>query len=255
MKKILVNALLWAVAGILPVSMAFAQETAQHYQKTDLTGVKAVSVNGNFKIVLKQGAKEEMHISAPAEVLPRIAVKTGGTKVDVSVKGKLKQNYAPFEIEMTLSQLEDVELSGSATMEIKDGFSCKKISVEMKENTVFTGDIQTTDKISIEMSDKAEWKGALTSTKEVKVELSDYATMEVRGHTPSFSLSQNNHTRFGTRDFHVDKAGVKMSNLSTAGLTVNKELSATVADGAVLTYGGMPKTKVNASGSAKVQAF
>lgn len=240
----------------MPVSVALAQETSPIVQQTvDLAGVKAVAVNGNFKIVLTQGLDEGMQISAPEEVMPKIVVKQSKTKVEVSVKGKLKQNYAPFAITVTLNEPEQIVLGGVAEMKVGGGLACGKMSVEMTGNATFRGDIQTTDEISVKMSDRTEMQGSLTSTKAEKVILSGYAKMDVRGHTPAFTLTQSNNTRFGSRDFNADKATVKMSDMSAAGFTINKALTATVSDGAVLNYGGMPKTKVNTSGMAKAQAF
>ncbi|MDE6694819.1 MAG: hypothetical protein K2J57_03180, partial [Bacteroidales bacterium] len=89
MKKFLVNALLWAVAGILPISAAGMAQTSPAHEKIDLKGVKAVSVDGNFTVVLKQGPDAGMHISAPAEAMPKITVKQSKTSVDISIKGKL----------------------------------------------------------------------------------------------------------------------------------------------------------------------
>lgn len=255
MKKFLVKTLLLGFISVLSVSAYAQNQSSANLQKIELSEVKILEVNGKFKINLIQGTKEEAELDAPAEVLSKITMKQSGKKLTLSVKDKDSRAHAPFTVNIILKDPEQISLQGLAQVEVQGIFACKKMNLQLADKVSFQGELRTSESINIKMSGHASLEASLTAIKPSKIELSDYATAELKGHVPSVSLTQSGSSKLGSRAFSTNTVTAKMSNMTTAELTVNKSLSATTEDSAVLHYGGVPKTKVSCSGVSKVVAL
>lgn len=252
MKKFLVKALFLGFIGILPVSMTRAQNSVHTVLLQD---VLSVDVEGRFDVQVVQGLEEKVEIEAPAEVFMKMKAKQSGKAFELSVKDKDARTYSPFKVTMTLKNPDKISLEGSAKMKLEGVFTCKKISLELEDESALEGEIRASESVSVEVEGHASLKASINAVKYCKMELSGYATAQVSGYAPAVSLTQEDATKLEARNFRTDRLEAKMSNNATAGMTVNATLNATVEDAAVLLYDGMPKTKVNSSGVAKVAAY
>ncbi len=251
MKKFLVKALFLGVVGVLPVSMAWSQST----HTIVLQDVLSVDVEGRFDVQVVQGLEEKVEIEAPAEVFMKMKAKQSGKSFELSVKDKDARSYDPFKVKMTLKNPEKISLEGAAKMKLEGVFTSKKLSLELEDESAFEGEIRASESVCVEVEGHASLKASINAVKYCKMELSGYATAQLSGYAPSVNLTQKDASKLEARSFRTDKLDAKMSNNATAGITVNATLNATVEDAAVLLYDGMPKTKVNSSGVAKVAAF
>ena len=237
---------------MFPISMACSQSL----HTITLQDVQSLDVEGLFTVQLTQGLEEKAEIEAPAELFVKMKAKQSGKSFELSVKDKdARSHNGPFNVRITLKNPEKISLEGSARLKMADVFTCKKLSVELEDESAFEGEIRASESVSIEVDGHASLKASINAVKSCKMELSGYATAQVSGYTPSVSLTQKDAAKLEARSFRTDKLDAKMSNNATAGMTVNSTLTATVEDAAVLLYDGMPKTKVNSSGVAKVAAY
>lgn len=255
MKTFFTKALFLGLTGFLPLSVAWSQEQAANVHKMELTDIQSLEVDGKFKVVLSQGIQESAEIEAPAEILHKMTAKQGGKKFILSVKDKDAREHEPFKVRLVLKNPQQISLKGMVSLEVQNVLACKKMYLQLSDEATFDGEVRTSENIDISMSGHSRMKASLTAIKSGKVELSDYATVEAKGYMPALVLVQGGDTKFGTKECSTDRLDAKLSGMSTAGLRVNKILNATVEDGSVLRYAGMPKTKVNSSGVAKVEAY
>lgn len=220
-----------------------------------LQDVQSVEVEGRFEVQVVQGIEEKVEIEAPAEVFMKMKAKQSGKSFELSVKDKDARTYSPFKVTMTLKNPEKISLEGAAKMKLEGVFTSKKIELDLEDESALEGEIRASESVSLKVEGHASLKASINAVKYCKMELSGYATAQVSGYTPSVSLTQKDATKLDAKDFRTDKLEAKMSNNATAGMTVNATLNATVEDAAVLLYDGMPKTKVNSSGVARVAAY
>ena len=252
MKNIFVKTLFLGFIGVLPVSMAWSQSSVHTVMLQD---VLSVDVEGRFNVQVVQGLEEKAEIEAPSEVFMKMKAKQSGKSFELSVKDKDTRTYDPFKVTLTLKQPEKINLEGAAKMKVSDVLTCKKLSLELDDESAFEGEIRASESVSFDVEGHASLKASINAVQSCKMELSGYATAQISGYAPSVSLTQKDAAKLEARSFSPDKLDAKMSNNATAGMTVNSTLSATVEDAAVLLYDGMPKTKVNSSGVAKVAAY
>lgn len=252
MKNILVKALFLGTIGILPVSMAWSQSSVHTVVLQD---VMSVNVEGRFDVQVVQGLEEKAEIEAPAEVFMKMKAKQSGKSFELSMKDKDARTYSPFKVTLTLKHPEKINLGGAAKMKMPEVFTCKKLSLELEDESAFDGEIRASESVSVEVEGHASLTASIHAVKYCKMELSGYAAVQLKGYTPSMSLTQKDASKLDAKDFRTDKLDAKLSGHATAGITVNTALNVTVEEAAVLQYGGSPKTKVNSSGVAKVSAF
>ncbi|MDE7356946.1 MAG: DUF2807 domain-containing protein [Bacteroidales bacterium] len=252
MKNILVKALFLGIIGVLPVSMAWSQSSVHTVVLQD---VLSVDVEGRFDVQVVQGLEEKAEIEAPAEVFMKMKAKQSGKSFELSIKDKDARTYSPFKVTLTLKHPEKINLEGAAKMKLADVFTCKKLSLELEDESAFDGEIRASESVSVDVEGHASRKASINAVKYCKMELSGYAAVQLNGYAPSTNLSQKDASKLEARNFRTDKLDAKLSNHATAGITVNSTLNVTVEDAAVLQYDGAPKTKVNSSGVAKVSAY
>ncbi|MCM1042359.1 MAG: DUF2807 domain-containing protein [Bacteroides sp.] len=258
MKKILVKALFLALTGVLPVSAAWSQEEEHDHRishKIELTDVRVLEIEGMFNVVLSQGLNESVEIDAPCEVLDKISAKQSGKSFKMSVKDKVAQQYKVIFVKVTLKDPQQIILKGAPKVRMFDVLACNRLALQLSGSATFHGDVRAAEHIDLKMDGHTTLNSSFTAVKASKVELSDYAVAEVIGYAPALTLVQSGNSRFGHKEYRTDKLDARLSGVARAGLTVNKSLSATVGDAAVLNYSGMPKTDISLSGVAKVEKF
>ena len=264
----LLSANLFAQGGKVIVvksdSKADENLSTKSYKISSLRGIQAGSV---FEITATSGNRGRVEISAPAKTLEHIIVSEkdgvlvlriengysfGGTRWFSNSKN-LK---GPVKVTVGLSALEVIDLSGAATLNVKDNFSEKTCKIDLSGASKTR--ILSANDLKIDASGASELVSAgsgniitldasgaaklfLTYTAdELKADLSGASKVSIKGAADKTSLDCSGASNFDGESFQTKTVRVDISGAAKAEIEVKKSITGAVTGASTLRYIGDP---------------
>lgn len=266
----LLSANLFAQGGKIIVvksdSKADENLSTKSYKISSLRGIQAGSV---FEITATSGNRGRVEISAPAKTLEHIIVSEkdgvlvlriengysfGGTRWFSNSKN-LK---GPVKVTVGLSALEVIDLSGAATLNVKDSFSEKTCKIDLSGASKTRISKLSANDLKIDASGASELVSAgsgniitldasgaaklfLTYTADdLKADLSGASKVSIKGAADKTSLDCSGASNFDGESFQTKTVRVDISGAAKAEIEVKKSITGEVTGASTLRYIGDP---------------
>ncbi|MFR6543115.1 MAG: GIN domain-containing protein, partial [Butyricimonas virosa] len=144
----------------LTITGAFTQEqiSISRFQGQKITGIEA---HGIFSITAKQGPTTGVTVNIPARLEKQLVLKLDSDgKLQIYIEGKIttknKRNNDDdhFTAEVTVTSLDNVELTGVCKLETIGDFTTAKLKVDLSgaSKMLVGGDFLAKEKLDIELS-------------------------------------------------------------------------------------------------------
>ena len=174
----------------LTITGAFTQEqiSISRFQGQKITGIEA---HGIFSITAKQGPTTGVTVNIPARLEKQLVLKLDSDgKLQIYIEGKIttknKRNNDDdhFTAEVTVTSLDNVELTGVCKLETIGDFTTAKLKVDLSgaSKMLVGGDFLAKEKLDIELSGASNLKGQMTSP-ESTIDISGASNLSLKGNT------------------------------------------------------------------------
>lgn len=251
MKRItlLVFMFCFAIAG------AIAQEniTISRFQGEKITGIE---VHGAFKVTAKQGESTGASVNIPARLERQLRLTLENGILIIAFDGKIKEkNNETFTAEVTLSTLENVEMTGATVLKIEGEITTNHFMAEIRgaSSMTSTAPIRVSQKAEIALSGASKMTGELTASA-VTFEISGASKLTLSGKSTTANVEVRGASKADLANFTVVNAIIEASGTSHINLHILQELSAEATGVSSITYSGDPKIiKLEATGVSKIK--
>lgn len=236
------------------------------YKFSSLTGVKAGSV---FEITATDDNRGKVTISAPAKTLEHVIVSESGGVLTLRIENgysfggtrwpsRSKNLKGPVKVTVGLSALRVIDLSGAATLNVKDNYSEKSCDIDISGASKVRLSKLSADRLNIDASGAAELvstgncgfmnidaSGAsklfLTySIDELKADISGASKLNIKGVADKTVMECSGASNFEGDSFQTKTAKVELSGAAKTEIGVKKEISGEVSGASTLKYIGDP---------------
>lgn len=202
-----------------------------------VTSFQAIQLKGSINLVLRQGSKEAIEISADDNILPLIETEVtsrGGVQT-LEIGPKKGANYSTRSktvVTVDVSDLKRLGVSGSGDV---TGEGLKTSDLQLK--IVGSGDIHL------------KRLGATA----LAVQVSGSGDVSVTGKSPKLSVSIAGSGDVVTRDLEADDVTVSIAGSGDARVNARKTLSVSIAGSGDVAYTGDPAVKTSIAGHGNVK--
>ena len=198
---------------------AFGEQVSKVFQ---LEKFSAIATKGAVDIVIKQGTKQKIEITADKEVMENTEVKVVNQTLKVSRKGKGLFGFSD-------------RCSGNCGIKI---------------------DLTVIDLKKIDAKGATEIVGKKLDLKELEIEISGAAEIALQGKSKSFEIDASGSAEVRAFDFVVEHAEVEVSGSGEIEIHATKSLRSEVKGSGEITYKGNPaEVKSNVAGSGEIKAY
>lgn len=237
------------------ITGAIAQEniTISRFQGEKITGIE---VHGAFKVTAKQGESTGASVSIPSRLERQLRFTLKNGILTIGFDGKFKgKNKETFTAEVTLSTLENVEISGASSLHLKGEITTNHLVAEIIGASSMTSSapIRVTQKAAIALTGASKMSGELTASA-VAFEISGASKLTLSGKSTTASVEVVGASKADLANFTVDNATIEAAGTSHINIHVLQELSAEATGVSSITYSGDPKIiKLEATGVSKIK--
>lgn len=231
MKKLVRILLIVLILGTFFCATTFAQKT----ENRNLNSFSSVKVSGGFEVVIQQGNKESIEITASGIDLQDIITEVEGGTLKVRTKNdswSWKNNYEVSMV-ITYKALESFTSSGSSKVKTKSTIKSNQFELTLSGSGNFEGKIDTQKlAITISGSGDVELSG---SAKEQSIELSGSGDVEAL-------------------ELQSSIAKIRITGSGNAKVSVSEQLDGQVSGSGDIRFAGNPEKqlfKTTGSGSIK----
>ena len=223
----------------LTITGAFAQEqiSISRFQGQKITGIKA---HGIFNITAKQGATTGVTVNIPARLEKQLVLKLDSDgKLQIYIEGKIttknKRNNDDdhFTAEVTVTSLDNVELTGVCKLETTGNFTTAKLKVNLSgaSKMLISGDFLAKEKLDIELSGASNLKGQMTSPE---------STFDISGNTIHCKMEVSGASKANLENFPINELKAEVSGAAKAQFQVKEKISLHTSGASKATYSGDP---------------
>jgi len=161
MKKTFFNYVLIAVLFITSISCSKddLNESDTIRQEIDLTeNVKGIVVGNGFKVTVSKSDSNNAYIDYSESLEGRIIAKIEDGYIYLGITGdlKIKNGYPVIQANISISELELIEISSGSSVEMSGNFNGDKCTIKMKETSILTGFNYTGESMDINLSSSSE---------------------------------------------------------------------------------------------------
>ena len=238
-RSFVLAALLSAAAWIAAAPAAFAQTGSGKLQTETraVTGFQAVESRAAVKLVLRQGTREGIELSADDNLLPLIETKVvdrgGVPTLEISPRrGTSFSTRLPLTATVDFVTLKAISISGGGTV---------------------TSDALKTPSLKLSISGSASVKLRQLIADEVSVDVSGRGDLDFSGHATKFGVSVSGSCDVNTRALEADEVSVSIAGSGDAQVVARKTLSVSIAGSGSVVYTGDPTVKSSIAGSGSVR--
>ncbi len=226
----------------------FSQEqiTVTRFQGQKITGIEA---HGIFNITVKQGNSTGVSVNIPARLEKRLTLKLnpeGKLQIYIdektSNKNKRNKNNKPFTAEVTVTNLNNVKLTGVCKLKTIEDFVTNKLKVDISGVCKMSteGNFGVKEKLEIKINGVSQFQGQITSS-ESSIEVNGASRLDLKGNTEHCKLQVSGASKALLEEFSINILRVEISGTSKAQLQVKEELSIYTSGIAKATYIGDPR--------------
>jgi hypothetical protein len=290
MKKTLFTAI-FAILAIFEFAEKKQQQTKKESDslKTEerkLTGFHGIEAGFCFKIKLVKGDSEKVTIKTKEEYLPYVKTEVEGGILKLSFKkadadkswwkrfwDEGDELVKPLLVEITVKQLNSIELSGSCKLTSEETFNSSDFSIDLSgaATAILNLDVTT---LSIQLSGASksnliakassatiDLAGAtkmtlnLTASEKVSIDNSGASKMTLRGSAKNMSVDVSGASNLSASEFQCEKVSIESSGASSITVNATEALNISSSGASKIRYKGTPKMKINSSGASSIQSF
>lgn len=232
-----------------------AQKNLFPRQEFRFREIETLSVDGKFRATLIPSQQERVLVMLDEEDLKGVSVEQKGKELVIRGKKKILEDLPPVPVRIEYVKLDKIRMSGMAHVVIPESLRSMNLDIRLQDESVLQGSFLVGGKACLELKDKARLEGRIDVVRKGTVVVGDMAEVRIRGYIPELELKMTDMGRFFGPELLSDKADARLSEVSEARWTVNRQLKARVEDAARLSYGGQPEVSVSGHGSATVSAL
>lgn len=216
--KILLSALFFLIMGLQLKAQTIVNDPnveARHH-----SNFRAIEINGAFDVVITQGDKEGVAVSARnQEDIPKIIteVEKGVLKISFSEK-KFWPKDRKLRAYISVIDVVEIDASGASRIKIDGSLSA--------------------DYLKIELSGATDMEGKIFVSGRFEVELHGASDLDIAGNTRELDIQATGASKMKTFNFTTGVCNAKASGASSIHLTVEKEISAKLTGASSLRYAG-----------------
>ena len=194
-----------------------------------------VSLAGAGELVLAQGGKEGLTITADDNIMPHIRtqVSNGKLTVDFDVMGGIRPSK-PIKLDLTVKTIRAVHLSGGW-----------KVQAERIK----------TDRLALKASGSAEVKLEGLEATDLTTEVSGSGRFSFAGQVTTQKVDISGAGNYAAGNLSSQTAKVKISGSGNATLWVREGLDVSVSGAGAVGYYGSPKITQNIAGSGTLKTL
>ena len=199
-------------------------------QEEELNFFNEVKVAGMGEVFLIKGKENGIRVETDDNLMERIVVEQNGDELKIKTKGCILERKS-LKFFVTLSELKELDISGSAVVSSKDFF----------ETNNFELDISGSGRANLKLG-----------ANNVNVDISGSGDAELEGSSKGLDLNISGSGGFSGKAFQVRDADVEISGSGGASLFVSNYLNADISGSGDLYYKGRPSVEADVSGSGKI---
>jgi len=200
-------------------------------QERPVAAFDRVIVHGVFDVVVSQGAREQLFVTAEPRLMANIVTRVERRTLIIETSGSLKTDKT-LRIDLTLRELRHLEADGSTTIKIESLRSSA---------------------LDVEVSGSADLKAARLAIDTLKLRLAGSASVELGGSTGSQNVQIKDSADYRGEGLDSGSARVDASGSANGSVKVRDSLDANVSGSADLTYFGNPKVRKSVSDAASLE--
>jgi hypothetical protein len=195
-------------------------------------GFTRLNIANTFAATVRASDVFTLTITADDNLMDSVEVQVSGDTLEIRVERGLSLNNATLRAEITMPELDGVELSGASSASIEGFGPASAIELTASGASSFDADVDT-DRLDLELS------GASSAT--------------IRGFAAVARLDASGASRLLLRDLRIEECDVQLSGASTGNLSVLDQLDADVSGASRLEYDGDPELgDINTSGGSSI---
>ncbi|BBB47942.1 head GIN domain-containing protein [Pelolinea submarina] len=220
----------------LPVRMIEVRGSGQAKMESRyITGIQSVDLNGIGKLVITQGNRESLEITADENFLEYIQSDVSGKNLYLGVRENVNlQPTRDIVYHLTVKQLNAVETSGLGSIEIK--------SLE-------------TDDLHINISGAGNINIADLAADKLDMEISGLGNVNIAGKVTEQNIGISGAGNYQADDLYSRSAKVKISGTGSAKIWAADTLTLDLSGMGNVDYYGDPTINMDISGMGKVNSL
>ena len=217
----------------------------------ELSGFTGISASCGFETKISQGDDYKVTITTNEHMFDYINVYVSGTTLILEPKPLSFQSFSVLKAEITMPELEKINLSAGATGTVKGFVSTKDLAVSLSSGSELDMDIQAGN-TEIELSSGSEAKGNLKAS-DTTIRLSSGSHIEINGTVNNLLVNASSGAQTKLAGLISNNADVRLSGGGQATVKTIGTLDANLSSGAQLRYTGNPKIgSIKVSGGATI---
>ncbi len=193
-----------------------------------------ISISLPARVNIEQATPRKLSIDTDAATMEKIEAKVNDGTLYLKLKKPFDKIKGEVTINITIPDLNEISVSGSATVMTKSTFRTDKLSLQISGS----GEIQFDDLISSALESKISGSGKIILT----------------GQSDEFDAAVVGSGKIDAFGFEVKEFDGKISGSGECNVNVTSELGATIAGSGRIIYKGNPKVNSSVSGSGKVKS-
>jgi hypothetical protein len=224
----------------------------------NVTGFKGVSVSGGISLYLSQGSAEAVAVSIEdGKDIEKVKteVKDGVLKIYIESGTWNAWNWKSKRIKayVTVKLLEKLHISGACSVNVTDKISTADLKFSLSGASTFKGELALAN-AKMDITGASTFKGSITASGNVSLDISGASAVSLAGSASKADVDLSGASSFKAYEFSVDNYKAQASGASSAGITVNKELSAEASGASSIRYTGNPSVKnAETSGASSIK--
>ncbi|MBA2745067.1 MAG: DUF2807 domain-containing protein [Flavisolibacter sp.] len=206
-------------------------------ESREVSGFKAVSISGPFKVILTQGNEEGLAVSADQKEdveYIKAEVKNGVLKIWSEQKNRIWNKSRNLRAYISVKNIEVITSSGASTIEIDGSLSAQQLSLNLSGASDLKGKINVSGKLSVGLSGASD--------------------LSITGSVGEMEVTAGGASRMRAYDCTTGMMRANASGASSLQVTVEKELSAKLSGASSLRYQGSALIRdIQTSGASSIQ--
>lgn len=225
--------LLQACLALTAVRIVPPEAAAADVQRQERTvaGFDRVIVHGVVDVVISQGTREQLFVTAESRWLPNIVTRVEQRTLIIETVGNVKTDKT-LRVDLTLRELQHLEADASSDIKI-DKLRARALNIQLSGN--------------------AELKAPRLALDALKLRVAGSASAELGGSTGSQIVQITGSGDYRGEGLESASARIAASGSASATVKVRDDLEADVSGSADLTYYGNPRVRKSVSDAASLE--
>ncbi len=215
-----------------PVITGSGRASTQEY---DLSGFARVNVSSAFRVSIDQGERYRVSVTIDDNLVEYLDVRVEGDTLYIGMKPRFSIGFGNFtqEAEITLPQIEGIELSGATQGDVSGFESDRPLEIEVSGASRLRGDI---------------------TAGETRMTVSGASTVELDGSASDLDVEASGASSVRLDDLATGDARVEVSGASNVTVNAKGRVTGSASGASTVSYIGEPETvRVDSSGASNVR--